>query len=154
MKNGKFKTYLKQYAFGLDVWGLLLFAVIMLPNIIAFCVPAISSHFQENTPLDPAASVFQVISVALLIFIVRREREKIKFSSPLIVLAGLALICYYIAWIFLFCSYLNAAVWLFLAIMPCAALICFEIARKNIFALPFTVVFAILHIISTCIAYL
>lgn len=153
MKNSKVKTYLKQYSFGLDPWGLLLFAIIMLPNIIAFCIPAFSARFQDNTPLDIAAAVFQVISVALLILIVRKDREKIVFSSPLTVATYLAILCYYIAWVFFYCNYLNAAVWLFLAVMPCAALLCFEALRKNVFALPFTAIFAILHIVSACISY-
>lgn len=147
------KNRLKEYALGLDRWGLLLFAVIMLPNIVAMCVPAFSSRFAENSALDVAAVVFQVFAVAALLFIVRREEERLRLS-PLVTAALLALIAYLIAWGFFFFGYLSSAVWLLLAVMPCIALLCFEIERKNVFALPFTVVFAVLHIISACITYL
>lgn len=153
MKKKPQKNFLKQYSLGLDKWALVLFAIIILPNIIAGCVPAFSSRFHENGPLEIAAIVFQVFAIALLVFVVRRERESLSLSLPIVV-ALLALICDWIAWIFFFCNYLNVAVWLFLAVMPCIALICFEIERKNVFALPFTVIFSVLHIVSTCIVYL
>lgn len=154
MKKRKTKNILRGYAPGLDLWGLLLFCVIMLPNIVGWCVPALRKGFAENSALDIAALVFQIIAAAALIFIVQSERRELNFKSSLVGLTGVALLCYYLAWIFFYCGYWNAAVYLFLAVFPCVALVLFEVERRNWFALVPTAVFAVLHIVSACIHYL
>lgn len=143
-------------SFGFDLWGLLLFAAIMIPNFIWFGVPAPNDVMREEslTPaLDIAATVFQVISVCLLVLFVHKGR-KVTWDSPFTVAAGLFLLCYIIAWIFYYCSFVNVAVILSLALMPCLSLLAFEWERRNDLAIPPTAIFAILHLISTCINFL
>lgn len=60
---------LKQYRFGFDPWGLLLFLLVMLPNFIWFAVPAPDDILRADsvTPVVEAiGSVFQVLTVACL----------------------------------------------------------------------------------------
>ena len=145
------KDLLKKYKFGIDYWGLGLFALLMLPNIVYWCVPQFGG-LGGDKPIDIAANVFQVIAVALLIFIVHKERRKPSLSHPLVYLAALFLLVYYIAWIFYFVDYFvgywNYAVVLFLAVCPCVSLVLYETEAKNYPALLPTAVFAILHILS------
>ena len=60
---------LKQYRFGFDLSGLLLFLLVMLPNFIWFAVPAPNDVLRADsvTPVvDVIASVCQVLTVACL----------------------------------------------------------------------------------------
>ena len=64
---------LKQYRFGFDPWGLLLFLLVMLPNFIWFAVPAPNDTLRTDsaTPVaDAIGSVFQVLTVAYLCFVI------------------------------------------------------------------------------------
>lgn len=64
---------LKQYRFGFDPWGLLLFLLVMLPNFIWFAVPAPNDILRADsaTPVvDAIGSVFQVLTVACLCFVI------------------------------------------------------------------------------------
>lgn len=64
---------LKQYRFGFDPWGLLLFLLVMLPNFIWFAVPAPNDILRADsvTPVvDAIDSVFQVLTVACLCFVI------------------------------------------------------------------------------------
>lgn len=144
----KEKQFLKNYKPGVDLWGLVLFGLLLLPNVVYWCIPK-EYHLGGSGALDIAAKVFQAISLVLLVFVVRREREKFSFSSPMIYFSSLFLLLYYIAWIFFFCGYGNAAVLLFLAGCPCVTLLLFEIWRKNWIALFPTAVFSVLHIVAT-----
>ena len=155
MRQERRRNFFKAYKIGVDLWAILLFALVMLPNIVAFSVPKFSALLDAETgTLEITATVFQVIFVALLIFIVHEGKRRLNFRSPLVILCGGALVCYYVAWICLFCAAVNAAVYLALAIFPCVAFLVFEVERRNFFALVPTAVFSILHLISSCIAYL
>lgn len=143
-------------SFGFDLWGLLLFAAIMIPNFIWFLVPAPNDILREDslTPaLDIAATVFQVISVCVLVLFVQKGR-KIKWDSPFTVTAGLFLLCYIIAWVFYYLSFVNIAVILSLALLPCMSLLAYEAERRNYFAILPTFLFAVLHLTSACINFL
>lgn len=147
------KRFLQKYRIGIDLWGLALFGILMLPNIVYWSVPKFTG-LGGNKPIDIAAIVFQAVGIACLLFLVKREGKKFSFSSPLVTFAGIFLMLYYIAWIFWFCAYRNLAVLLFLTACPCVSLILYEIFRENWFALVPTGVFAVLHILSVVLVYL
>ena len=143
-------------SFGFDLVGLILFAAIMVPNLVWFGVPAPNDVMREpsQTPaLDIAATVFQVIAVAALVCFVQKGR-KIKFDSPFFVSSALFFICYIIAWIFYYCAFINIGVIVSLALCPCFSLLAYEGERRNYFALPPTAIFAVLHTLSSCINFL
>ncbi len=64
---------LKNYRFGFDPWGLILFLLVMLPNFVWFAVPAPDDILRADsvTPVvDAIGSVFQVLTVACLCFVI------------------------------------------------------------------------------------
>lgn len=146
---GKTVNYFKKYRIGIDLWALALFALVMIPNLVFFCVPALQERiYAQTNAIDIAASVFQAIFVILLVFVVRREQEKPNLSAPLVLISLVCLLVYYIAWIFVYCDYVNDAVQLFLAVLPCASFILFEIERRHWIALVPTALFSALHVVS------
>ena len=113
MKRESLRNFFKAYRVGFDLWAIVLFAIIMLPNIIALCIPEFQAGLNTDTgALEISATVFQVLFVVLLVFIERKGEQRLNFRSPLVSVCGLAVLAYYIAWIFFFCFFLNAAVYL------------------------------------------
>jgi len=142
------ENFIKKYKFGFSVWGFGLFLLIMVPNIVYFCVPAYRGGLDgDNVVLDTVASVFQAIGLMLLFFIVRREKDQKLFKTG-VTLAAFFFAIYLIAWIFYFCSYRNSAVVISLAVFPCLSLLSFSIGEKNRFSLTVLRIFSILHIVS------
>ena len=75
---------LKKYKFGFDIWGLVIFLIVMIPTFIWSAVPAPNDILREEsiTPIiDIIGSVCQVLFVAILCFLINKERKKLRFSS-------------------------------------------------------------------------
>ena len=140
---------LKAYRFGFDIWGLILFLLVMLPNFIWFAVPAPNDvlRTESATPIiDAIASVCQVLTVACLCFVINQEKSKLRFS-PLVIAAEVCVVIYYIGWALYYSGIVNAWVILLLTIPPCAAFILFAADRKNLPAVLFAIGFAVCHLI-------
>ena len=140
-KNNK-ETRIPEWKF--NIYGLLLFVTIMLPNIIWLLVPAKNDILRTTsaTPIiDTAASIFQVIMVICLCFVKKNHYRKYDLLSIICIAA------YFACWIFYYCAIVNAAVILGLCLFPCLAFIFYEIRTKNYFALMPTIIFTILHLI-------
>ena len=142
-------TTLYKYRFGFDVWGLILFLLVMLPNFIWFAVPTPNDVLRTEsvTPVvDTIASVCQVMTVACLCFVINQERNKLRFS-PLVIAAVACVVIYYIGWALYYSGIVDAWVILLLTIPPCLAFILFAIDRKNLPAVLFATGFAVCHLI-------
>ena len=144
-------AFFGKFTFGIDYWALGLFGVLMLPNIVWWCFsPANDVLRYINSPaaLDVFSYIFQALTLAVLVFVVRRDRvgQKVEPWTAFFTFTVMSLILYYVAWIFYFCAYVNIAVVLFLAIFPCTALGCFAFLRKNWIALFPLVIFTALHL--------
>ena len=140
---------LKQYRFGFDPWGLLLFLLVMLPNFIWFAVPAPNDilRAESATPMvDAIGSVFQVLTVACLCFVINKERDKLRFT-PLVVIAIICIAVYYIGWALYYGSIANSWIILLLTVPPCLAFIFFASDRKNLPAVLLATVFAVCHLV-------
>ena len=77
--------HISRYRFGFNFWGLLLFLLVMLPNFIWFAVPAPNDILRTEsvTPaVDILGSVFQVLTVACLCFVIHKERKQTSLFSP------------------------------------------------------------------------
>lgn len=139
----------RRYRFRFEAFGLILFALIMIPNIIWFAFPASNDVLRTEsvTPvLDGIASAFQILMVLCLCFVHNSECKKIWWSK------GIALSCafcllYYALWALYYLGMTNAFVMLGLALFPCAAFIAFALDRKNIVALIPALVFTVCHLI-------
>ncbi len=72
---------IKNYKAGFEPWGLVLFLTVMIPNFIWFALPAPNDILRTEsiTPItDTIASVCQVMFVAALCVIVRKDRVKFR----------------------------------------------------------------------------
>ena len=145
-----------KYKFGFDVWGLILFLLVMLPNFIWFAVPAPNDVLRAEsvTPLvDMIASACQILTVACLCFVINQERSKLRFS-PLVIAAAVCIMIYYIGWALYYFGTVSAWNILLLTIPPCLAFILFAIDRRNLPAVLFATGFAICHLIFAIINFI
>lgn len=139
---------LRKYKIGFDIWGLMLFFVIMIPNFIWFVIPSPNDILREDsvTPyIDRIASVCQVLMVAFLCFLIKIEQNEvrtIKWVCPIIFFC----IFYYMSWGCYYLGITNLFVVLGLTIPPCLAFIIFDIYRKNMIAVIPTTIFTICHL--------
>lgn len=138
-----------RYRFGFDFWGLLLFLLVMLPNFIWFAVPAPNDILRTDsvTPVvDAVGSVFQVLTVACLCFVIHKSRSKLRFSS-LIVATIICIAIYYIGWVLYYTANVSPIVILLLTVPPCLAFILFAADRKNLPAVASAAGFTVCHLI-------
>ncbi|MEG2328750.1 hypothetical protein [Anaerorhabdus sp.] len=147
---------ISNYQMGFDVWGLILFLIIMFPNFIWFAIPATNDVLRNKsiTPVvDMVASVFQVIMVVALCIIINKNRykpmKKVLFRGIVILL-----ILYYIGWYLYYAGIINQVVILDLIIAPCLVFILFSISRKNVVALLSASIFMLCHILYGVINFI
>ena len=139
----------KKYKLGFDIWAVLLFLIIMIPNFIWFAVPAPNDVLRVDSitkVLDTAASVCQVLMIILLCIYINKERNK-TMNSPLIISVIISCLLYYTSWVFYYCGITNMFVVLGLTIPPCLAFFFFALARKNLIAIIPISVFSTCHLI-------
>lgn len=141
------KHFFKNYKIGFDLWGFILFVLLMVPGIVYWCLPAFND-LGGNAVLDLIALFFQVLGIAFLIVIVRKHPERRNIFDSLFMMIVALVLFYYVAWIVYFCGFNQLNIILFLTVCPCAALLMYELERKNFLALFPTAVFSVLHIIS------
>ena len=148
--------WLNKYRFGFDVWGLIFFLLVMLPNFIWFGVPAPNDvlRAESATPIvDTVASVFQVLTIACLCFVINKERSQLRFS-PLVIAAIVCVAVYYAGWASYYLGIANSLVIIILTIPPCLAFILFAADRKNLPAVVFATAFAVCHLIFAIINFI
>ena len=148
---------LNRYRLGFDVWGLALFLVVMVPNIIWFAVPAQNDVLRAEsvTPvLDTIASVLQVLTVACLCFVINRERTQLCLFSPLINITSVCVLIYYAGWCLYYFGSTGIRVILMLTVPPCVAFILFAADRKNLPAVLFASGFAVCHLLFALINFM
>ena len=146
---------LQNYRFGFDVWGLLLFLLVMLPNFIWFAVPAPNDVLRAEsvTPVvDAIASVCQVLTIACLCFLINEARGKLRFS-PLVIAAVICVAIYYLGWALYYSGIANTWVILLMTLPPCLSFILFAADRKNLPAVLFASVFAVGHLIFALVNF-
>ena len=139
----------EKYKFGFDIWGLILFLVIMIPNFIWFAVPAPNDVLRTESVtkvVDAIGSVCQVIMVAVLCAIVHKECKKLSITSLIIAVIGCCLV-YYLCWILYYTGVTNVVVILGMTVVPCLAFLFFALDRKNGIALIPIGGFTVCHVI-------
>lgn len=139
---------IRNYRFGFDIWGPILFLAVMLPNFVWFAVPASNDVLRNEsiTPLaDRIASVFQIVMVASLCMIIRKDCQKPMKKAFLIGICVLVIL-YYTGWCFYYAGCVAPAVILDLCIAPCLAFVIFSISRKNGIALLSACGFMLCHV--------
>lgn len=147
---------MKNYRFGFDGWGLALFLVVMLPNLLWFAVPAPNDVLRRESVtggLDAAASAAQVLFAAALCLVVNRERQELRMT-PCIVGCESCVLLYYAGWAAYYAGAVGPLVILLLTVPPCAAFLLFAVDRRNFVALVPAGVFAFCHVIHSVVNFL
>lgn len=147
---------MKKYRFGFDVWGLIIYFAVMLPNFIWFALPAPNDVLRAEsvTPtVDMIGSVCQVMFVAALCMLINTECGKLRFS-PLIIAAVCCIAVYFVGWVLYYCGFADPVVISMLTLPPCLAFILFALDRKNIIALIPAVVFTVCHLIYGAVNFI
>lgn len=140
---------LKKYKISFDIWGLIIFLVIMIPNFIWFAVPAPNDILRAESVtvvLDTIASVCQVLMIIALCVFVNEERNKLSITR-LIIAMIICCLLYFTSWIFYYTGVTNAIVILGLTITPCLAFLFFAIDRRNMIAVAPISIFTICHLV-------
>lgn len=146
----------ERYKFGFQIWGLAIFLIIMLPNLIWFLVPAGNDVLRATsvTPkVDLTASVFQVIMIAVLCVISNKTVDTIRFSKWIIACI-LSCTLYYASWILYYLGITNAIIILGLTIPPCLVFLFYAIDRKNYLAIFPAIIFLVCHLIYGVVNYI
>ncbi|MDO4618965.1 MAG: hypothetical protein Q4B31_05515 [Clostridia bacterium] len=146
----------EKYQFGFQIWGLIVFVIVMIPNFIWFAVPASNDILRTSsmTPrLDMVASIFQVIMVALLCIIKNKDANPMKISKW-IILSGVCILLYYISWGLYYSGLTSPITILGLTVPPCLTFLFFAIDRENIIAVFPTIAFGICHLIYGIVNYI
>lgn len=139
---------IRNYKPGFDPWGTLLFAVIMLPNVIWFLVPApvdVLRNPSVTPTADAVASFFQMVMVAAICML-----RNAAGGSPMGIMwrwgIGAAVLFYFAGWGFYYAGITSVMVVMDLCIAPCLAFILFALARKNAVALAAATGFMACHV--------
>lgn len=139
---------MRNYKIGLSIWGVILFLIIMLPNLIWSAVPApddVLRHVSQTGTVDVIASVCQVLFVAALCALVHRDAGPLRPTPPI---AG-AICCvglYYVGWVLYYAGFTGPLTVFLLTAPPCGAFLLFALDRKNDIALVPAVVFTLCHL--------
>lgn len=144
------------YKFRFNLSALVLFLLIMLPNLYWFAVPAPQDILRTPSvtgALDTAASVFQALMVAALCLIRAVPGPRLHLT-PLIGAALVALVLYLAAWICYYAGFATLLVLLTLCVAPCLSFLFYAIDRRNFPALVPAALFTICHLIYGIANYL
>ena len=138
---------IKNYKLSFEIWGLLLFLIVMIPNFIWFAIPAPNDILRAKSIteiIDAAASICQILMIAALC-IFRNIKCRKMCVTPFIIIAAGCCLLYFLSWILYYGGIVNTIVILGLTISPCLAFLFFAIDRKNGIALIPISIFTICH---------
>ena len=120
------------YSFGFSWKGLLIFLLIMIPNIFYFLLPNSNvpgSAINNHLTLDIIEHASQAIFIILLMFLINKQSS--PMVSPYTICIAILLLLYYILWIFYFAGSKNLFILLGMAVLPVAYFALAEIWHHN-----------------------
>lgn len=142
----------KRFRIGLNSFGILFFAAVMVPNILWYYFPAGNDPLRipsSTVMLDTVATIFQAVFVLLMCLFVDGMAEKPTWRHPRILLAFALVLLYFLSWVLYYFVTAHMTVILALAILPCLAFLAVESAYQNRLAAVPTVIFLVLHTVSS-----
>ena len=140
---------LKKYKFGFDIWGLIIFLIVMIPTFFWSLVPAPNDILRNESKthfIDMIGSVCQVLFAAMICVLINKERKKL-ILSPLIIAAVISIITYFVGWVLYYCGNISSFVILMLTLPPCLAFLFFALDRRNMVAVIPIVCFTVCHLV-------
>ncbi len=139
---------MKNYKIRLSILGMVLFLVIMLPNLVWFAIPAPNDILRVEScteTVDTVASVCQVLFVAALCVLTNHNSGPLRPTAFMIgVIACTAF--YYLGWILYYLGFTNPLIIFLLTVPPCAAFLLFAYDRKNHLAMIPAAIFSVCHL--------
>lgn len=135
-----------------DWRGLVLFLLIMIPNVIWFACPApddVLRHATDHKMLDSIMSVVQIAMVGSLCISGKQKRNSWQQYTTIF----LFVLLYYGCWILYYLTAANAMILWGLTIFPCLAFLLLARAEENRPALFLTILFTICHMANTFLSF-
>lgn len=136
-----------------DWRGLVLFLLIMIPNVIWFTCPApddVLRHTTDHKMLDSIMSVTQIAMVVSLCISGKQTKQNSWQQYTTILLFVLL---YYGCWILYYLTAANTMILWGLTIFPCLAFLLLARAEENRPALFLTILFTICHMANTFLSF-
>ena len=143
------KKQLKNYKLSFDIWGLLLFLIIMIPNFIWFSIPAPNDVLRADSitdVVDTIASICQVLMIIALCIFVNKRSYKFRMT-PLIIAVVICCLLYFASWIGYYLGMVNTVIILGLTVPPCLTFMFYAIDRRNMIAVIPISIFTLCHLI-------
>lgn len=140
---------LKKYKLSFEIWGLLLFLIIMTPNFIWFAIPAPNDVLRGKSiteTIDTVAAVCQILMIAALCIFKNKKCGR-RCATNFIIIVVICCLLYFFCWIVYYNGIVNAIVILGLTVSPCFAFLFFAMDRKNGIAFILISIFTICHLI-------
>lgn len=147
---------MKKYKLSFNIWGLLLFLIIMIPNFIWFAVPAPNDVLRVDSiteVIDTIASICQVWMVIVLCILVNKKSCNFRIT-PLIIAVIICCLLYFSSWVSYYAGIVNMVIILGLTIFPCLAFMLFAIDRKNMIAVVPISIFTFCHLIYAVVNFI
>ncbi|MDR0917681.1 MAG: hypothetical protein LBM93_00290 [Oscillospiraceae bacterium] len=150
--------YLKKYKFGFSTICFLIFVLQELPYLPFFLFPPADNPLADNPPANLFLGILEgfggVLTVALLILIVSKDKLESNFKDRYFIIAVCLLGLYYACWIAYFAGVTSNWLIVFGLSAP-VPLYYFSVAmwRKNYFAAITAIVFFVGHTLSNGINY-
>lgn len=145
---------MKNYRVRFMPWALVLFGLIMLPNLAWFAVPAESDALKQTIELpwlDAVQMIFQTMMIGCLCMLENTRAKAFRLRRPLIAATMICCALYYVFWVMYFCGMMNGLVLLALCLFPSAAFLLYAADRLNVPALITGVAFTLCHLAVTLI---
>lgn len=140
----------KKYKMGFNIWGLILFFIIMIPNFIWFAIPAPNDVLRKESvtaELDMVASVCQILIAFAICAVINRESQKTKRITLFSIITIGCCMLYFGSWIFYYAGIVSPWIILGLCIFPCFAFLFYALDRKNMVAVVPITIFTICHLV-------
>lgn len=138
------------YRWGIDFSSIVIFLLVMIPNVIWFAIPAPHDILRRDslTPnLDVLASVLQILMIASLCLLVTDEQDKVIKQSEWYSI-GLMIGIYWFGWLFYYAGCTHLLILMTLCAVPCMIFMVTASFQKKLPAFVLAVLFAICHL--TC----
>ena len=145
---------MKNYKIGFDVGALIVFLIIMIPNILWMLVPSQNDvlRSQSITPVvDMAASVSQIVMIVMLCFLKNVQGSSLKVF---LILTAIAVIFYLSLWVLYYSGIVYSPILMGLSVFPCLAFLTYSLYRKNYITIIPLSVFTVCHIIFVVVNFM
>ena len=145
------------YEMGFSIYGIIIYLLLMLPNIVWQIFPPINNLLLIDTVSYPILDIFEwifrILIILFLIFLINKDKTKNKTSYIGVAIAFLAI--YYITWLLYYFGIVNP--WIIILGMGITPVFYFSFAglwlRNYLLLIP-SLIFGIVHMIISILSYL